>query len=365
MKQHVDRPLALLLFVLVVGGCMVFASAAFGILGRGFSAITSVAFNHLALGVGGGTVLLLIALSIDYRHWRKFAPYIFALAILGMLLVFVPQLGFAHGGGQRWIRVFGVTFQPSEFLKIAAIILAASYYAMIKSRSENPLWGVGGLVAILALPIVLLVLQPDIGTLGIVCISVASVFFAAGARMRDVAILLCVALLSLGILAFVKPHVQDRIVTFFNPAQNSQAEGYQIRQSLIAIGSGQLFGRGFGQGVQKFTYLPEPMGDSIFAVASEELGFVGSSAIILLFLGLALRGYVVAARTPDLFGGLLAVGISTYLAGEAFINIGAMLGMVPLTGVPLTFVSQGGSAMLISLASAGILLNISRHRTAK
>ena len=220
----------------------------------------------------------------------------------------------------------------------------------------------GGLVAILAAPIVLLVLQPDIGTLGIICASVLAVFFAAGARARDVAIFICVALVSLAILASVKVHVKDRIVTFFNPSQNQQAEGYQIAQSLIAIGSGEIFGRGFGQSIQKFTYLPEPMGDSIFAVAGEELGFVGSSIIVLLFLGLALRGYVVAARTPDMFGGLLAVGISTYLAGEAFINIAAMLGLAPLTGVPLTFVSQGGSAMLISLASAGILFNISRYQ---
>ena len=279
-----------------------------------------------------------------------------------MLLVFVPNLGFAHGGGQRWIVIFGVSFQPSEFLKIASVLIAAAYYSTIRAKTGSFIWGVGGLVAILAAPIVLLVLQPDIGTLGIICASVLAVFFAAGARARDVAIFICVALVSLAILASVKVHVKDRIVTFFNPSQNQQAEGYQIAQSLIAIGSGEIFGRGFGQSIQKFTYLPEPMGDSIFAVAGEELGFVGSSIIVLLFLGLALRGYVVAARTPDMFGGLLAVGISTYLAGEAFINIAAMLGLAPLTGVPLTFVSQGGSAMLISLASAGILFNISRYQ---
>ncbi|OGG49351.1 hypothetical protein A3C18_03365 [Candidatus Kaiserbacteria bacterium RIFCSPHIGHO2_02_FULL_54_11b] len=359
---RVDKPLAILIALLVLGGCMIFVSAAFGILGRGFSAITSVAFSHLVLGVGGGLVLLLIALNIKYQHWQRFAPYIYGLALVGMLLVFVPNLGFAHGGGQRWIVIFGVSFQPSEFLKIASIFVAAAYYSAIRAKTESFTWGIGGLLAILAAPIILLVLQPDIGTLGIICMSVAAVFFAAGARMRDVAILACIALVSLAMLAYFKPHVQDRIFTFFNPAQNQQAEGYQITQSLIAVGSGQIFGRGFGQSVQKFTYLPEPMGDSIFAVASEELGFIGSSVIIILFLGLALRGYVVAARTADMFGGLLAVGISTYLAGEAFINIAAMLGLAPLTGVPLTFMSQGGSAMLISLASAGILLNISRSR---
>ncbi len=364
MKARIDRPLAVLIFVLLLGGCMVFLSAAFGVLGRGSASIYSVAFSHLVLGVGGGTILLLIALTINYRHWRRFAPYIFGLALIGMLLVFVPHLGFAHGGGQRWIVLFGISFQPSEFLKIAAILVAAAYYSTIRSKTETLTWGVGGLLAILIAPVILLVLQPDIGTLGIICASVVAIFFAAGARMRDVGVLLCVALIALGALAYAKPHVRDRMVTFFHPAQNQQAEGYQITQSLIAIGSGQAFGRGFGQGVQKFTYLPEAMGDSIFAVAGEELGFVGAVIIVLLFLGLALRGYVVAARTPDMFGGLLAVGICTYLAGEAFINIAAMLGVAPLTGVPLTFVSQGGSAMLMSLASAGILLNISKTRGA-
>ena len=364
MKRSIDKPLALLIFTLLLGGSLIFVSAAFGILGRGFTGITSVAFSHLVLGVGGGTVLLLVTLNVDYKQWRRFAPALFALALIAMLLVFVPHIGASHGGGQRWIILMGVSFQPSELLKIASIFVAAAYYSTIRSKTETFTWGVGGLIAILAAPIVLLVIQPDIGTLGIICMSTVVVFFAAGARMRDVAILACVALISLAVLAYVKPHVQERVMTFINPAQNQHTQSYQITQSLIAVGSGQLFGRGFGQSVQKFTYLPEPMGDSIYAVASEELGFVGSTIIVLLFLGLALRGYVVAARTPDMFGGLLAVGISTYLAGEAFINIAAMLSLLPLTGVPLTFVSQGGSAMLISLASAGILLNISRH-TAK
>jgi cell division protein FtsW len=168
--------------------------------------------------------------------------------------------------------------------------------------------------------------------------------------------------LAIALLAAVKPYVRDRVMTFIHPSANQQQEGYQIRQSLIAIGSGGLLGRGLGQGVQKFTYLPEPMGDSIFAVAGEELGFVGCVILILLFLALGLRGFFVAAHAPDLFGSLLAAGISAVLVTEAFINIGAMLAILPLTGIPLTFVSQGGSAMLVSLASAGILINVSKYR---
>ncbi len=361
---HIDRPLAFLIFVLVVGGCMVFASAAFGLLARGAGNISSVVFNHLVLGVGAGVVALLITSVLDYRYWRRLAPYLFALALTATALVFIPGIGFEHGGGKRWIDLGGITFQPAEALKLGAVIMAAAYFGTIRSNIESFRLGLGGFLGILALPAVLLVLQPDLGTLGIVVAGVFAVYILAGAPWKHIAVVLCIAPLMLGILMLYKPYVRDRVMTFFYPSQNQQAEGYQIRQSLIAIGSGGLSGRGFGQGVQKFTYLPEPMGDSIFAVAGEEFGFFGSVAIIGLFLAFALRGFAVAAHTPDMFGSLLAVGISSYLASAAFINIAAMLGAAPLTGVPLTFVSQGGSAMLVSLASAGILLNISR-RSAK
>ena len=357
----VDKPLALLIATLVVGGAMVFASAAFGILARGNVSIASVFFGHVVLGIGGGLALPLIGALIDYRHWRPLAPYLFVLAIVATAAVFIPHLGASHGGGRRWIVLLGVSLQPSEGLKIATIVMAAAYFATIRNRVETISWGAGGFVAILALPTLILVLEPDIGTLSVICASVAAIFFVAGARLRDIGLLLIVGIIAIGVLAVERPYVRDRVMTFFYPAQGQLAEGYQIKQSLIAIGSGGLTGRGFGQSVQKFTYLPEPMGDSIFAVAAEELGFIGALAIVVLFLFLALRGYVIAAHTHDPFGGLLAVGIATYLVSEAFVNIAAMLGLVPLTGIPLTFVSQGGSAILISLASAGILLNISRH----
>jgi len=364
-RHHVDRPLALLLAFLVVGGGFIFASAAFGFLARGVSGVTSIVFNHVAFGIGGGLVALLITYSIDYRTWRRFAPYLFAAAIAATALVFIPYLGFSHGGGRRWIALFGMSFQPSEALKVGISIMGAAYFSAIKHRINSYTWGLGGFLAILALPACILILQPDIGTLGIVSASLFAIYIAAGARVRDICIVICIAVLSLGALALAKPYVRDRITTFFYPAQGEQAEGYQIKQALIAIGSGGLTGRGLGQGVQKFTYLPEAMGDSIFAVAAEELGFIGSVGLIAAFLLFALRGLTLAGKAADTFGGLLAIGLCTYLVSEAFINIAAMVGVAPLTGIPLTFISQGGSAMLMSLASAGILLNISRHRSAK
>ncbi len=363
-RAHIDKPLALILSALVLGGAMIFASAAFGLVARGSENITSVAFNHLVLGIGLGVLALLLASGVKYNRWRSAAPYIYALALAATALVFLPNIGMEFGGGRRWINVLGMSFQPAETLKIAAVIFAAAYFAAIHPRIRSIRWGLGGLFGILALPAAILVLQPDIGTLGIVAAGVFAIYIASGAPWRHIFVVLCVVPIALGVLVLWKPYIKDRIVTFIHPSQNQQAEGYQIRQSLIAIGSGGLTGRGFGQGVQKFTYLPEPMGDSIFAVAAEELGFIGGTLIVVLFLLFALRGFSVASRVPDLFGGFLAVGISSYLGAEAFINIAAMLGILPLTGIPLTFISQGGSAMMVSLASAGILLNISKHSSA-
>lgn len=361
----IDRPLAFLIAILVVGGCMIFASAAFGLLARGTIGIPSVVFNHLVLGVGAGFAALIATASIDYRAWRRFAPYLYGGAIFLTALVFVPHVGAVYEGGQRWIVVFHFSFQPSELMKIGSIVMAAAYFSTIKQKTATLHYGLGGMCAILALPALFLVAQPDLGTLGVICVSVLAVFWVAGARWWHITALVAGGIVAIGLLALVQPYVRARVETFLHPSQGQQTQSYQIKQSLIAIGSGEIVGRGFGQGIQKFTYLPEPMGDSIFAVAGEELGFVGACIIIVLFLAFALRGFGVSARAPDTFGALLGIGIATYLGSEAFINIAAMIGIAPLTGIPLTFVSQGGSAMLASLASAGILLNVSRHMTHK
>lgn len=359
-----DTVLFLTVAALVVGGALVVTSAALGLLARGATHISSVVLNHFVLGIGGGIALFIIMFAVDYRTWRTLAPYLFGAALIATALVFIPGLGFEHGGGRRWIDLGFATVQPAEFLKIACIIAAAALFATL--REETASWtGLGAFLGLLALPGILLLLQPDIGTLGIISISVFAIFLAAGARFRDIAIIAAGGIVILGLLVMTPQYryIYDRMATFIDPAaQSALVEGYQIRQSLIAVGSGGFAGRGFGQGVQKFTYLPEPMGDSIYAVLAEEMGFIGGVGCIALFLLLGIKGYSVAAGSTDLFGGLLAVGIATYLVGGAFINISAMLGMIPLTGDPLPFISQGGSAMLVSLASAGILLSISRKR---
>ncbi len=363
-KTRIDKPLLILLLLLVVSGAFIFSSAAFGLVARGASHISSVVFNHFVLGVGLGSLALIVGVGVDYRIWRKYAMYLFGAALVVTAAVFLPVVGAEFNGSRSWLILFGFSFQPSEALKIGSILMAAVYFSNIRQKTATTAWGLGGFFAIMALPSALLLLQPDVGTLGIIGISVLAVFVAAGARWRDIAIIVLVALLAVGALALKEPHIRDRVMTFLHPAENQQGESYQVKQSLIAIGSGGFMGRGFGQGIQKFTYLPEPMGDSVFAVAGEELGFVGASTIVILFAAFAFRGLTIAARAPDLFGSLLATGISVYLGAEAYINIAAMLGLAPLTGIPLTFMSQGGTAILMALGSAGVLLNISRY-TAK
>lgn len=356
----IDKGLAFLILALVAGGGLMFISAVFGLLARGTPNMSAIAIKQ-AFWIAIGLAVFFIASRINHKFWRRFSLHLFLAALAFTAAVFMPQLGVEHGGGRRWLSIAGFSVQPSEFLKIASILFAAAYFTMVRARIVDIRWGLGGLFIILAGPVLLLLMQPDLGTLGVIVVSVLALYFAAGAKWRDIILFLLLCALALAILATFRPYMRDRVEIFLNPSQAPRAEGYQIRQSLIAIGSGGFAGRGFGQSVQKFTYLPEPMGDSIFAVAAEEFGFVGGITLIGMYLSVAFRGFSIASRSPDIFGGLLGVGISAFLVSEAFINIASMLGLMPLTGIPLTFISQGGSAMLVSLGSAGILLSISSH----
>jgi len=213
---------------------------------------------------------------------------------------------------------------------------------------------------IMAVPTVILLSQPDTGTLLSILIAGLSMFFVAGGRFRHLLFLTVIAAVGIGVIIFTRPYALDRVRTFIDPSADPLGSGYQIRQALIAIGSGQLSGRGFGQSIQKFSFLPEPLGDAVFAVAAEEFGFLGSIFIVFMFLAFTLRGLRISGRAPDQFSRLLALGIVILISSQSFINIAAMLGVLPLTGVPLLFVSHGGSALLFALAEVGVVLNISK-----
>jgi cell division protein FtsW len=207
-----------------------------------------------------------------------------------------------------------------------------------------------------------MLLQPDTDTFLVMATGGLAMFVVAGARFRDLFILGLCGIALIATIAFMRPYIMDRLMTFMDPTADPLGSGYQISQSLIAVGSGGIAGRGFGQSIQKFEYLPEPIGDSIFAVFSEEFGFLGIVLLLSLFIAFALRGYKIAQNASDMFGVLLVTGIVTVVMCQAFLNMGAMLGVAPLSGLPLPFISHGGTALLATLGALGIVLNVSKYR---
>ncbi len=362
MHRTFDRTLFILTIVLVGIGFLIFSSASLGLLARDGARFSSVALNQVLFGIVGGAIAFFITSTIHYRWWRQYAFYIFVATLLITCAVFIPGIGFEHGGAQRWIMIGSFSLQPAELLKIGFVIYMATWLSGMKSMLSSSVKGTIPFVLLVIGVGIPLLLQPDTDTYLIMAGAGVAMFITAGGKIRDVVIMFFVGVLLLAILAFTRPYIMERMVTFMNPASDPQGAGYQIKQSLIAVGSGEIVGRGFGQSIQKFEYLPEPIGDSIFAVYAEEFGFLGCIVLILIFSAFALRGYKIATHAPDLFGMLLAVGITTLIIAQVFLNIAAMLAIAPLSGLPLPFISHGGTALLMTLGAVGIILNISRYQ---
>ena len=348
--------------LLAVLGMFAFFSASLGVLARNESAFYSILINQLVLGLVGGSIALYVATRIPYLFWRKHATVILLTAIGMTALVFVPGLGFAHGGARRWIAVAGVSFQPVELLKIAFLIYMSAWLSWAKKRVESPWFGIVPLVVILGIIAGVLLLQPDTKSIILMCGTGLAMLFLSGTPIKHLLVLAGVAVGVFVILALNTPYLTQRVMTFVNPASDPTGASYQLQQGLIAIGSGQAYGRGFGQSIQKFSYLPEPQGDSIFAVIGEEFGFIGTTIVVLLYILFAMRGLWIARRAPDAFGGLLASGLVIIITLQSFMNMASITGLFPLTGVPLVFMSQGGTSLMLSLASVGVILGISKYR---
>lgn len=358
-----DRIFALIVLVLVVLGIALFASAALGLLARTEGASPwRLAFTQLLLGLVPGVIALITIRFTPPKLLAKGILPLYIVALILTALVFVPGIGQSANGATRWINLGFTTIQPAEFIKIGTILMLSAYLAHIKTKIQNPRFGLLGLGVIVGLPSILLLLQPNTSTVLVIGATSLALYFLAGAKLRDIAIIIATAIVGLGILISFRPYLMDRVMTFVNPAADPLHEGYQVQQSLIAIGSGGLLGRGYGQSVQKFNYLPEPHGDSIFAVYGEEFGLLGTVFLVFLFLMFTARGFMIAADAPNLFGLLAATGLTLMISISAFMNMGAMLGVMPLTGLPLPFISHGGTALLVTLASVGVILNIAAHR---
>lgn len=358
---QVDKPFLLTLFLLVMAGFFILSSASLSLLSRQGPSYGSVMLNQ-SIGLVAGIMALIVTSKLDYRIWRKYAFHILLIAIVINLLVFVPGVGFAHNGATRWINLRFFTFQPSELLKIAFIVYFAAWISKAKERIKETKYGLIPFIITVGIVGGVALLQSDTDVLITVFLAGLTMLFISGIRWRDIGLLIITCMLVIGLLAYTRPYVRARINTFIHPTMDKQGSGYQIQQSLIAIGSGGLFGRGFGQSIQKFGFLPEPIGDSIFAVYAEEFGFVGTTLLLIIFVFFAVRGLKIVSNTPDTFGALLALGIMIVYIAQFFMNIGSMTGIIPLSGMPLPFVSQGGTALIFFLAEAGIILNISKHQ---
>lgn len=356
----INRMFLILTIILVVGGFVIFMSASLGELVRDEAKFSNVALNQLFYGLFLGSLICLLVTRIDYHRWKKFSFFFFIGSIFLTLLVFSP-LGMEHGGAKRWIDLGFITFQPAEFLKIAFIIYFAAWLAGLKEKVKTLSWGLLPFVIFAVILGAILLAQPDTDTFAVIIFAALSMYIVAGAKWRHVAFILLGGIAVITILAMTRPYIKQRIDVMLHPSLGDKTIGYQLNQSLIAIGSGGLSGRGFGQSIQKFHYLPEPIGDSVFAVAAEEFGFIGAFSILALFIVFGLEGLRISAGTNDNFGRLLSLGIVILIVSQALINIGGMLGVLPLTGIPLPFVSHGGTALLITLIEVGIVMNISRY----
>ena len=311
-----------------------------------------------------GIAAFFICWHIKYTYWKRLAPLILIASLVLMALVFVPGIGIELKGAARWIQVGPFTIQPAEITKLAFIVYVAAWLEAKQKYVRNFSTGFIPFLILLSAVSLFFILQPDIGTLGVLAITAILLFFAGGGKLAQITILCLIGIVSLGFIVFLQPYRLDRITVFLQPDHDTQGIGYQLNQSLIAIGSGGFWGKGFGMSQQKFQYLPEPIGDSIFAVFGEEFGFIGNIGLILLFLLFSWRGIRIANHAPDVFASYLATGITLLIVIQAFTNMAAIIGLVPLTGLPLTFISYGSSALIAHLAAVGILMNVSKYTKA-
>ena len=354
-----DRVFLVYVAILTVFGLAALTSAsgplAFGNFGDSFYFVK----RQILFGIIPGIIFGYLLYKIDYEKWRKLSWLIYGFSVLLVALAFVPGLGVIINGGRNWVRLFGFNFQPSEFSKIALIFFAAYLLSDRKRNLQD--WQMGLLpILILLSPLIVLVLLQDVGTLSIMLMVLVMMLFEARVPKKYLFVLGAMAVAVFAFLIFLKPYRLQRLTVFMHPELDPKGVGYQVNQAFLAVGSGGFWGRGIGQSVQKYQYLPEVDSDSIFAVIAEETGFVFSAGLVFLIALVCFRGFKIADNANSEFGRLVCVGVTTWFAWQSFINIGAMVGVFPLTGVPLPFVSHGGSAILSELAAVGLVLNISK-----
>lgn len=361
IRRTCDKTVVMLMVLLIVLGLITLFSATY--YQRTASGDPLSAVKKQLLGIGLGAAACVFLSNVPYRVFRQPRVMLALLGIAALLLVLViiPGIGVSINGSRRWLNLFGLSMQPSEFAKYAMVIFMAG---ALDRRSEHIGSLFGGVVPLLIVPGVMFLLileQPNLSTGGSILICALAMLFAAGLKKRHMALLSISGLCVGAFYAWSAPYRRERLLSFRDPFAKMSDEGYQLSQSLIALGSGGLFGMGLGQGKQKFAYLPYPESDFIFAIVGEDFGLLGCLAVIALFAAFVHAGLRVAVSCRDRYGCLLAAGITSMIGLQAFINMGVVTGILPTTGLPLPFFSAGGTSVTMIMAAIGILLNISRE----
>ncbi len=318
--------------------------------------------KQLTFGIALGSLLFFLGYKIYYKNYKKLALPLLLLNVAALLLVLFSPWGITRGGSSRWLGFGGIEFQPSEILKITFIIYLAAWLSSSKIyRKKDFMKGFVPFLILSGFICVLLLAEPATSTVLIIFASALIMYFMSGARFHYIGLAVLLSSVALGIMVYVTPYRFERFATFFNRDADSLGSGFHLNQALISLGSGGLMGVGFGNSTNKYLYLPESMGDSIFVIIGEELGFVRAAILITIFFIVILKGLFVSQNVRDDFGRLLLIGFLSVIGIQTFINIAALTGLIPLTGVTLPFISYGSSSLVSFMLMAGIITNISRY----
>jgi len=392
VKSHPDYILFGVVILLIILGILILSSVSFSISQEKFGTSFYYLSHQLLYGFLPGIILSFLAFKIELNSLKKWAPLLLLINLILLSMVFLPKIGVSFRGASRWLNFGKITFQPSEFLKLTFILYLASWINsrtaekfkkskefsksrtllakgillnrnklrdILKVRDKN-LLAFSLIIIVISL---LLIFQPDISTLGVIILVAILMYFLANTPLWQSILIILIG--GGGFLGLIKiaPYRFSRLMVFLNPELDPLGIGYQIKQALITVGSGRIFGQGLGLSQQRFGLLPQSISDSIFAVFAQETGFIGSLILIFLFLIFLWRGFKIGKEASEKFSKLTSFGITSWILIQAFLNIGSMIGVLPLTGIPLPFISYGGSALVAELVGVGILLNISKNTT--
>jgi cell division protein FtsW len=362
-KLKFDRLLFLTTLVLVAVSIVMVYSAS-NLMGAGESVGSNIFLMKQTLFAAIGLMAMFVTMRIDYEHYRDPHLILGLVGVTLLALVAVLFVGPEINGTHRWFAVAGIGIQPSELAKLALVLFTAAVLERRMERISDPMYALGPILAVLVPMLILIMRQPDFGSSVVMLAIVAVMVFAAGLPWRYILSAALGIVPVVAAAAVFSEYRVRRLTAFLDPWADREDSGYQLVQSLIAVGSGGLTGNGLGYSVQKLGYLPYPHTDFIYAIVSEELGLAGASVLLVCFCLITWRGLKTASRAPDAFGSLLALGLTAMIAVQAFVNMSVVLGLLPTKGLPLPFVSAGGSSLIMSLAGMGVLLNISQRASA-